>query len=46
MLALPGPSDAAARFGGILVGNAFYTVGGTVVAGAVRNPGIVQVLRW
>jgi hypothetical protein len=33
-------------FGGILHGNAFYTVGGTVVAGAVSNAGIVQVLRW
>ena len=33
-------------FGGIVFGNAFYTVGGTVVAGAVSNAGIVQVLRW
>ncbi len=33
-------------FGGIIFGNAFYTVGGTVVAGAVSNAGIVQVLRW
>jgi hypothetical protein len=33
-------------FGGLLFGNAFYTVGGTTVAGAVANAGIVQVLRW
>ncbi|HEX5635083.1 MAG TPA: hypothetical protein VFX50_17690, partial [Gemmatimonadales bacterium] len=44
--ALPDLPTPLHGFGGIIHGNAFYTVGGTVVAGAVTNAGIVQVLRW
>jgi len=44
--ALPDLPTPLHGFGGIIHGNAFYTVGGTIVAGAVTNQGIVQVLRW
>ena len=44
--ALPDTPTPLHGFGGILFGNAFYTVGGTIVPGAVQNAGIVQVLRW
>ena len=44
--ALPDLPTPLHGFGGIIFGNAFYTVGGTVVAGAATNAGIVQVLRW
>jgi len=44
--ALPDLPTPLHGFGGIIFGNAFYTVGGTVVAGGVSNAGIVQVLRW
>ena len=44
--ALPDLPTPLHGFGGIVFGNAFFTVGGTVVPGAVSNAGIVQVLRW
>jgi N-acetylneuraminic acid mutarotase len=44
--ALPDLPTPLHGFGGIIHGNAFYTVGGTVAPGAVSNAGIVQVLRW
>ena len=44
--ALPDLPTPLHGFGGIIFGNAFHTVGGTVVPGAVSNAGIVQVLRW
>lgn len=44
--ALPELPRALHGFGGLIRGNAFYTLGGTTLAGAVSNPGIVQILRW
>jgi hypothetical protein len=43
MSAMP---TAVHGFGGMIRGNAFYTLGGTTIAGGVANAGIVQVLRW
>ena len=44
--AMPDMPTPLHGFGGIVFGNAFYTVGGTVVAGAVSNAGIVLRLGW
>ena len=44
--ALPALPTALHGFGGMIRGDAFYTLGGTTIPGAVVNAGIVQVLRW
>lgn len=40
---LPAPLHG---LGGSIIGNAFYTVGGSSLAGGIRNRGEVQVYRW
>jgi hypothetical protein len=43
LLSLPTPVHG---MGGVIQGNAFYVFGGSTVAAAAVNTGVVQVLRW
>jgi hypothetical protein len=43
---IPAMPAAVHGVGGILYKNAFYAIGGSLLAGGVLNQGDVQVFRW
>jgi hypothetical protein len=43
---MPAMPTATHGVGGVLYKNAFYAIGGSLLAGGVVNHGDVQVFRW